>query len=215
MHRLLRRLLPLAAIVLTGCTSLYYAGMEKLGKEKRDILVQRVVDGKKDQEKAKAQLKTTLEAFQELTGFDGGNLEKTYKKLHGSLEDAQGRAKDLSDRVASIDKVASDLFAEWDKEIAEMKNGELRGKSRRILRDTKLRQQQYMQKMRATEKKIAPVLQAFQDQVTFLKHNLNAKAIGSLKSTSTKLDSDVAALITDIESSIAEADSFIQSLSAS
>ena len=211
----MQSVLPLVAIVLTGCTSLYYAGMEKLGKEKRDILVQRVLDGKKDQEKAKEQLKTTLEAFQELTGFDGGNLEKTYKKLHGSLEDAQGRAKDLTDRVASIDKVAADLFAEWDKEIGEMKNGELRGKSRRILRDTKLRHQQYMQKMRATEKKIAPVLQAFQDQVTFLKHNLNAKAIGSLKSTSAKLDTDVAALITDIEGSIAEADSFIQSLTAS
>lgn len=215
MQRNMRSVLPLAAIVLTGCTSLYYAGMEKLGKEKRDILVQRVLDGKKDQEKAKEQLKTTLEAFQQLTGFDGGNLEKTYKKLNGSLEDAQSRAKDLTDRVASIDKVAGDLFAEWEKEIGEMKNGELRNKSRRILRDTKLRHQQYMQKMRATEKKIAPVLQAFHDQVTFLKHNLNAKAIGSLKNTSAKLDTDVAALITDIESSIAEADSFIQSLTAS
>lgn len=211
----MRRFLPLAALVLTGCSSLYYASMEKLGKEKRDILVQRVIDGKKDQEKAKEQLKTTLEAFQELTGFDGGKLEKTYKKLNGSLEDAQSRAKDLSNRVASIDQVAGDLFNEWDKEIGAMKNGELRNKSRRILRDTKQRHQQYMQKMRATEKKIAPVLQAFQDQVTFLKHNLNAKAIGSLKSTSTKLDSDVAALITDIESSIVEADGFIQSLSAS
>lgn len=211
----MRRFLPLAALVLTGCSSLYYASMEKLGKEKRDILVQRVIDGKKDQEKAKEQLKTTLEAFQELTGFDGGKLEKTYKKLNGSLEDAQSRAKDLSNRVASIDQVAGDLFNEWDKEIGAMKNGELRNKSSRILRDTKQRHQQYMQKMRATEKKIAPVLQAFQDQVTFLKHNLNAKAIGSLKSTSTKLDSDVAALITDIESSIVEADGFIQSLSAS
>lgn len=205
----------LLSLALAGCSSMYYASMEKLGKEKRDILVQRVVDGKKDQEKAKQQLKTTLEAFQELTGFEGGNLEKTYKKLNGSLEDAEGRAKDLSDRVASIDKVANDLFAEWEKEASEMKNGELRGKSRRILRATKQRHQQYMSKMRTTERKIAPVLQAFRDQVTFLKHNLNAKAIGSLKGTSTKLDADVAALITDIESSIVEADSFIQSLSAS
>lgn len=215
MAPILRFLPLLLSLALAGCSSLYYASMEKLGKEKRDILVQRVVDGKKDQEKAKEQLKTTLEAFQELTGFEGGNLEKTYKKLHGSLEDAEGRAKDLTERVASIDKVASDLFAEWEKEASEMKNGELRGKSRRILRDTKQRHQQYMSKMRATERKIAPVLQAFRDQVTFLKHNLNAKAIGSLKSTSGKLDADVSALIRDIESSIVEADSFIQSLSAS
>jgi len=211
--RLAAGLVPL--FLLASCSQLYYASMEKLGKEKRDILVQRVVEGKKDQEKAKQQLKTTLEAFQELTGFEGGNLEKVYKKLNSSLEDADGRAKTLTDRITSIDKVAGDLFTEWDKEIAGMKNGELRGKSRRILRDTKLRHQQYMQRMRATEKKIAPVLQVFQDQVTFLKHNLNAKAIGSLKNTSAKLDAEVSLLITDIEASIAEADNFIQTLSAS
>ena len=36
----------------TACNRLYYASMEKLGKEKRDILVKRIVDGKKDQEEA-------------------------------------------------------------------------------------------------------------------------------------------------------------------
>ena len=34
--------------------------------------------------------------------------------------------------------------------------------------------------MRLTEEKMGPVLRAFRDQVTFLKHNLNAKAMSSL-----------------------------------
>jgi len=110
----------LLVLLSTSCSSLYYNAMEQIGKEKRDILVQRIVDGKKDQEAAKKQLKTTLEAFQELTGFEGGNLEKVYKKLNGEFVDSEKRAKDLSDRVASIDQVAKDLFTEWDKEISEM-----------------------------------------------------------------------------------------------
>jgi hypothetical protein len=200
-------------LALAGCSQLYYNAMEKIGKEKRDILVQRIADGKKDQEAAKQQIKTTLEAFQDLTGFDGGNLEKTYKKLHGEFEDAEARAKDLSNRIKSIDQVAKDLFAEWDQEITNMKDRGLRTRSQQMLRETKTRHAQYMRRMRQTEQKMLPVLQGFRDQVTYLKHNLNAKAIGSLKSTAGKLDGEVDALVKDIEGSIVEADSFIKSLS--
>jgi hypothetical protein len=213
---LMLRLSPLVmlfGLLLTGCSSLYYSAMEKIGKEKRDILVQRIVDGKKDQEAAKKQLKTTLEAFQELTGFEGGNLEKTYKKLNGEFQDAEARAKDLSNRVQSIDQVGTDLFAEWQKEIDAMSDRKLKTSSAAMLRSTKANHQQYIRRMRQTEKKMLPVLQSFRDQVTYLKHNLNAKAIGSLKGTAAKMDNDVAVLITDMEGSLQEADKFIQTLS--
>ena len=211
---ILKLFLGLSLLTLAGCSSLYYDAMEKIGKEKRDILVQRIVDGKKDQEAAKKQLKTTLEAFQELTGFEGGNLEKTYKKLNGEFTDSENRAKDLSDRIASIDQVAKDLFTEWDKEITVMKDRNLKASSQKMLRDTRARHQQYIKRMQQTEKKMQPVLQGFRDQVLFLKHNLNAKAIGSLKTTATKLDTEVGLLIQDIEGSMSEADSFIASLTA-
>ncbi len=209
---LLKSLLALLLLLLTSCSSLYYNAMEKIGKEKRDILVQRIVDGKKDQEAAKKQLKTTLEAFQELTGFEGGNLEKVYKKLNGEFVDSEKRAKDLSDRIASIDQVAGDLFAEWDKEISGMKDKGLRTRSQQMLRETRGRHQQYLKRMQQTDRKMQPVLQGFRDQVLFLKHNLNAKAIGSLKATATKMDGEVGVLIQDIEGSMREADSFIDSL---
>ena len=209
-----KTLLALALAFLTSCSSLYYNAMEKIGKEKRDILVQRIVDGKKDQEEAKQQLKTTLEAFQALTGFEGGDLEKVYKKLNGEFTDAEKRAKDLTERIASIDQVAKDLFAEWDKEASEMKDRGLRTRSLQMLRETRSRHQQYLKRMQQTDRKIQPVLQGFRDQVLFLKHNLNAKAIGSLKTTATKLDGEVGVLIQDIEGSMREADSFIASLTA-
>ena len=67
------------AMLMSACTSAYYKTMQKFGKEKRDILVARVKDSKKDQEQTKEQLKTTMETFQELTGFKGGDLEKSTK----------------------------------------------------------------------------------------------------------------------------------------
>lgn len=211
---LIRFLLAATLALLASCSSLYYNAMEKIGKEKRDILVQRIVDGKKDQQEAQKQIKTTLEAFQQLTGFDGGDLEKTYKKLNGEFTDAEKRAKNLSDRIASIDQVAKDLFEEWDKEAGAMKDRGLRTRSLQMLRDTRARHAQYLKRMQQTERKMQPVLQGFRDQVLFLKHNLNAKAIGSLKTTATKLDGEVSVLIQDMEGSMKEADSFIASLTA-
>jgi hypothetical protein len=196
----------------TGCSSIYYASMEKLGKEKRDILVKRLIEGKKDQDKAKEQIKTTLEAFQELTGFQGGDLEKVYNKLNGELQDSKDRAKDLSNRIDSIDRVAKDMFAEWTHEIAGMRDPQLKVSSRKLLRDTERRHQVLMRKMRDVEERMEPVLRTFEDRVLFLKHNLNARAIRSLKQTNLEIDRDVTALVSGIDASIAEADAFIETL---
>src|SRR5262245_51521554 len=83
-------------LAASACSRIYYASMEKLGKEKRDILVKRIIDGKKDNEEARQQIKTTLESFRELTGFDGGDLERVYNKLNGEYEAAKDRAGDVS-----------------------------------------------------------------------------------------------------------------------
>ena len=72
MRRVVSLSLIVFAILLSGCQSTYYKAMRTLGKEKRDILVQRIKDAKKDQDQTKQQLQTTMESFQALTGFQGG-----------------------------------------------------------------------------------------------------------------------------------------------
>ncbi|MEC7380561.1 MAG: DUF2959 family protein, partial [Pseudomonadota bacterium] len=57
-----------------------------------------------------------------------------------------------------------------------------------------------------------PVLNTFQDQVLFLKHNLNAQAIASLRNEFASIENDIASLIRDMEASIAKADAFISEL---
>ena len=202
-------------LFLLGCTSTYYKAMQTLGKEKRDILVQRVKDSKKDQEQTKEQLKTTMETFQELTGFKGGDLEKSYKKLNGEYERAEGQANKLRDRINSIDKVSDDLFSEWQKEIDQMGNATLKIRSTAMLRDAKEREGAYMKAMRKTETQMTPVLRAFHDQVLFLKHNLNARAVGSLKGTAASINTDVSSVMKSIDNSMQEADKLIASLAAS
>ncbi len=206
-------LLLAASLAFTGCTRTYYKAMATFGKEKRDILVSRVKDSRKEQEQAKEQIKTTMEKFQELTGFQGGSLEKNYKELNGQYEKAADSAQKLHDRIDSIDQVSSDMFKEWQKEIDGMDNRKLKQQSADMLRQSRLQEATYLKSMRLTEARMTPVLKAFQDQVVFLKHNLNARAIGSLKGTSARISTDVDVLITQIDGSMAQADALIHSLS--
>ena len=199
-------------VLLVGCTSSYYKAMKTFGKEKRDILVSRVKDSKKDQQQAKEQIKTTMESFQELTGFQGGSLVKNYKKLNGEYEKAADSAQKLHNRIDSIDQVSSDLFKEWQKEIDGMENKKLKLQSAGMLRQSRLNEAAYLKSMRQTEARMTPVITAFHDQVTFLKHNLNARAIGSLKGTSARMSTDVDVLMVSLDGSIAQADALIASL---
>ena len=213
-HRHIGLLGLTTALLLTGCTRTYYKAMATFGKEKRDILVSRVKDSRKDQQQAKEQIKTTMEKFQELTGFQGGSLGKSYKELNSQYEKAADSAQKLHDRINSIDQVSSDMFKEWQKEIDGMENRKLKQQSAAMLRDSRLQEASYIKSMRQTEARMTPVLKAFQDQVTFLKHNLNARAIGSLKGTSARISTDVDVLLTQLDGSMAQADALINSLSA-
>lgn len=69
--------------------------------------------------------------------------------------------------------------------------------------------------MERAESKLEPVLAVlavFKDQVLYLKHNLNARAISSLKNELSGIKSDVSTLINAMEKSIDEANTFINSM---
>jgi hypothetical protein len=66
--------------------------------------------------------------------------------------------------------------------------------------------------MRRAERKMEPVLTVFNDQVLFLKHNLNARAIASLQTELISVETEVNSLIRDMNASIKEADAFINAM---
>jgi hypothetical protein len=66
--------------------------------------------------------------------------------------------------------------------------------------------------MHAAESKMTPVVNAFRDQVLFLKHNLNSRAIASLRSELATIEGDISALIVDMENSITESNRFLSEL---
>lgn len=210
--RPLATLLLLALPLLGGCGSAYYAAMEKVGFEKRDILVDRVEDARDAQEDAQEQFSSALEQFSTLIEFDGGELQDVYEELSDEYEASRKAAGRVSDRIDSIEDVGEDLFDEWSGELAEYSNERLRRDSERKLRDTQRRYGQLVQTMRRAESRMAPVLEALQDNVLYLKHNLNASAVGALQGELGDIRADVDRLISEMNSAIEESNRFIASL---
>jgi chromosome segregation ATPase len=201
-----------ALLVSLGCQSAYYKAWEKLGWAKRDILVDRVKDAREDEEAAKKQFQSALEQFKAVTNFQGGKLEAEYNKLNKEYEACESRADDVRKRVKSVDEVAKALFDEWNKELGEYTDANLKRSSEQKLRETQDRYRQMYNAMKSAEDKMDPVLKTFKTQVLYLKHNLNAAAISSLQTQVTGIQGDVDQLIQQMEASIKEADTFISQM---
>jgi hypothetical protein len=208
-------LLVLAAVVaLPACDSIYYKTMMKFGVEKRDILVKRVRAARESQQKGKEEFKSALDRFKSVVATEGGTLEQKYNALNRELERSEDRANEIHDRVKSVKDVADDLFKEWERELGQYEDPRLRTESERELRETKRRAQTVITAMENAEKRVDPVLQPLRDRVLFLKHNLNAAAVGALDRELLALQTNVDALVADLESSIAEAETFINQMDA-
>ena len=113
--------------------------------------------------------------------FDGGELEKVYNKLNDEYEASKAAAEDVSERVESVASVSEALFDEWEDELQQYTSESLKRKSRQQLSQTKRQYERLIKSMRRAEKSMQPVLAVFKDQVLYLKHNLNARAIASIK----------------------------------
>ena len=106
----------IAALFLVVCVAAWF--LSQLAA-KRDILVKRVREARESQADAQREFKTTLERFREIVAFDGGRLEDTYKKLHGELEDAEDRGRQVRERIEAVRTVSKDLFKEWQGELGQ------------------------------------------------------------------------------------------------
>ena len=209
---LLLTVLAVVALSASGCDRWYYGTMKKFGMEKRDILVKRVTAARKSQEEARDEFKTALERFKSVVDVKGGKLEETYEKLNKELERSEDRAKEVKDRIQSVRDVSDDLLKEWQKELSQYSDRSLRAESERELRDTRQRCDALLKAMERAQKKIEPVLAPLRDRVLFLKHNLNAQAIGALDEELGRVQTDVAALVKDLDAAIAEAESFVKTM---
>ena len=199
-------------LALSGCSSAYYAAMEKVGMHKRDILIDRVEDARDAQVEGQQEFKDALDQLSQLIGFHGGDLQGRYEALSSQYENSKKAAEAVSARINKVELVAFDLFNEWDDELKQYQNKKLRAESKKKLLDTKRQFDALVKVMRRAEQKMPPVLRVLQDNVLYLKHNLNAKAVGAITGEFSMLRQDVDLLVQEMDRAIADSNQFIATM---
>ena len=203
-----------AALVvsLSACQTAYYSAMESVGQHKRDIMLSRVEGAQEAQVDAQEQFKSSLEQLSTLIDFDGGDLAEQYEITAEQYEASQAAADEVSDKIESIENVSEALFEEWADEIEEYTNTSLKRQSQSELSKTKRQYNTLIKSMHKAKAKMDPVLATLKDNTLYLKHNLNARAIGALQGEYKNLQKDISSLITEMNKSISQSQEFIDLL---
>lgn len=212
MNVIIRVAMLAAVVAISGCTTIKYNTLEKVGIHKRDILIDNVEDTRDAQEDAQEQFQDALERFGALMTIEETSLKKAYDQLNDEYEDSVDAAEEVSEQIADVEQVSGDLFEEWGEENETYTDAVLRRDSESKLRDTQARYTEMLKTMKDAEATMAPVLETMRNNVLYLKHNLNAQAIGSLQTTFTELEGDIGILIERMNQSIARSNDFIQQM---
>jgi len=198
-----------------SCSNAYYAAWEKLGYEKRDLLRSAIAKARHDEVETAEQFKDALEALQAAYGTKPSELQKFYSRLKNEYESSEAQARTLKGRVTTLNKIAGDLFREWKNEADSMSSHSLRTRSLEQREKTMDRFADLSNALERSEKQMDPVLEQMKEYVLFLKHNLNAQSIGSLREESRDIQLGMDRLTDSMSLSINEMDSFLRNFSAS
>ncbi len=204
--------LLLTVLLAGGCSDAYYGAMEKVGVHKRDIMVDRVEEARDSQEDAQEQFTSALEQFESVIGIEETGLKKAYDRLNAEYENSVAAAENVTARIDKVEDVAEALFEEWEEELELYQNPDYKLSSRQKLRQTRDRYRQMLKKMHRAEQSMEPVLKIFRDNVLFLKHNLNAQAIGSLQGEFASLQSEIGVLLERMKAAIDSSNDFIKEI---
>lgn len=199
-------------LLLSGCSTAYYAAMEKVGVHKRDILIDRVEEARDAQAVSQQEFKDALDQLSQLINFHGGNLQDRYEALNVQYEESKKAAEEVTSRINKVELVAFDLFDEWEAELSQYQNKKLKTDSKKKLLDTKRQFDALVKVMRRAESKMPPVLRVLNDNVLYLKHNLNAKAVGAIQGEFGVLQQDVNNLLAEMNRAIADSNQFIATM---
>ena len=195
-----------------GCSSVQYSALEKVDIHKRDILVDNVEEARDSQAETREQLVTAYEELSTLIGFDGGELETQYKRLSREVERSQDSIDELDGHLSDIDRVSEDLFEEWEAELGQYNSAALRADQARKLKLSRKQFATMRDRMQTARDRVDPVMAVLNDNVLYLKHSLNAKALDALRGQASMLEGQVDALIRDMQVAIDEADAFIANM---
>ncbi|NOT12311.1 MAG: DUF2959 domain-containing protein [Methylococcaceae bacterium] len=189
--------------------SAYFNARESIGDHKRSIVVHQVEQACTSLQETRDEFQDALKHLKTLASIDDTSMDHRYNLLNRQYLYCRAKSENVSHKIRAIENVSEALFLEWEKELNEYSSKSLRNSSKLQLKMARQNYTRLIKSMQNAENKIQPVLLAFKDQVLYLKHNLNARAIAALQHEFVVIGIDISQLIHAMEQTITEASLFV------
>lgn len=185
---------------------------EMVGVQRKDLLKDRVIDARDDQKEAEKSFQVALDSLKSFYGNNSKDLEKKYRTLKFSYEDAVKKANEVQDSIKSTQPLAENLFNDWEQEIGKIDTVSLKTQSRQSLTESRANYAVMETQFKAVEEKMVPVLTKFNDQIHYLKYSLDAKSLNASRADNRLIQTEIENLIRDLHKSVATADNFVKKM---
>ncbi len=197
----------------TSCEPRSYRIWEFLGWEKREILSSEVENVGENQKEIKEDFQSIYERIKTEYDYERDEIDDLYDQLKSDYEKAKNKADRIKASSKKIRQIAKALFAEWEEEAMAISNKNYRKDSLVKLRQAQARFKHLSASLHRSESQLDRVLVQLNDQVLYLKHNLNAKSLALFESEIKLVKNEIDELIKAIEKTIQYSQTFKHTLS--
>jgi len=143
-----------------------------------------------------AMVDKTMASLDDLVNKPQADLQPQFKQFNANLAELESSAKEIGAARRSMGEKGKEFFAEWDKQLAEINNEDIRARS-------EARKKEVIEKMDAikrsyTEAETAfrPFMADLKDVQKYLSVDLTAGGVAAIKPTVAKANKNAAALKT-------------------
>jgi len=206
------RTLETAALSLMLAIGWTTVAAAQAGVKQAENLVKKTEASAKAITEAREQIKTTLDGYNALIEGNVEDTKKAYGNLQKEMDRSDDRAEDVGKRIDEMNVEADKYFADWTRSLDGISSPDLRARSEERMKDARSRYDQILATTGKAGDMFASFIQNLRDQVTYLGHDLNPRALASLEGDATKLNTAAESFFGKIDSAIDEATSYAASL---
>jgi Protein of unknown function (DUF2959) len=172
--------------LIAGCSS---AGYEKAADTATSLT--KASDGIV---KGNALVDQTLAALNDLVNNPKADLRKQFGAFNDSVNDLTSTAKDVDGKAKGMKSQGADYFKNWDKQMAAMKNEDIRNRSEARKGEVASKFGRISQSYDETRAAFAPFMSDLRDVQKFLSTDLTAGGLSAIKDVAAKANKDAGPL---------------------
>ena len=197
-------------LILTVVACLILGGSAVLAQSKTakqaESLSKAADDAKKQVRGVVEQLGKMLTGYNSIIDGSAKNAQSAYKKLAGDLKSTEKMLQGAQKSLQAMNKEADKFFADWEKDLGEFTNEDLKQKSMARLETSKSKYAALGESLGQAGDAFGPLVQNLNDQILFLGRDLSPEAIQDLQGEAEALNQQATEVTEEVKTLIASAD---------